>query len=70
MMSRLGIGDPGLPPESVCGYIEDMLMELAILAGTIGEGGLCSAIEASALMAGRANLVRRAAISAAANDAA
>jgi hypothetical protein len=67
-MGQLGLGDPGLPPESLCGYLEDMLMELAILAGRNGEAGLCASIEAAASMAKKINLRRQAA--AAANDAA
>ena len=43
-MSRLRMGDPGLAPDSVLAYIEDMLMELAQLAEISGEAALAGAI--------------------------
>jgi hypothetical protein len=43
-MSRLQVGDPGLAPNSVLDYIEDMLLELAELAHMSGEAALAKAI--------------------------
>ena len=47
-MSRLQMGDPGLAPDSVLAYIEDMLMELAQLAEISGEAALAGAIRRAA----------------------
>ena len=47
-MSRLSIGDPGLAPDSVLAYIEDMLMELAVMAEVNGEAALAGAIRRAA----------------------
>ena len=47
-MSRLRMGDPGLAPDSMLAYIEDMLMELAQLAEISGEAALAGAIRRAA----------------------
>lgn len=47
-MSRLQMGDPGLAPDSLLAYIEDMLFELAQLAEISGEAALAGAIRRAA----------------------
>ena len=59
MTTRPAVGDAGLPPESVCAYIEDMLGELAVLASKIGESELACTLDCAAVKANRANARRR-----------
>ena len=47
-MARLEMGSPGLAPNSVLDYIEDMLMELAEMAEVNGESALAGAIRRAA----------------------
>jgi hypothetical protein len=58
MTTQHQIAGPGLPPETVCSYIEDMLMELARMANKIGEPRLAPYIEVAAAVAHQANLRR------------
>jgi len=48
------------PSESVFAYIEEMLLELSVLAGRFGEPDLCASIEASALLSGAIEIRKQA----------